>query len=72
MAEFLVAPYGGTLLQRQALRQPFVLLERWRFGISTEGGRTGKAGYTRTGKAGEEEEATLWLVEGKHHTMLPG
>jgi hypothetical protein len=21
---------------------------------------------------GREEEATRWLVEGKHHTMLPG
>jgi hypothetical protein len=70
MAESLTAPYGGTLLQRQARLYNYNSGERWRFRLWVWEYRL--AGEGELAKAGGEKEATLWLVEGKRHTTLPG
>ncbi len=70
MAESLSAPYGGTLLRRQARLHDYGSGERWGSGLCNIGVQA--SGRGRTGKAGGEEEVILWLVEGKHRTMLPG
>jgi hypothetical protein len=70
-------PYGGTLLWRQAPLHTGRALAVWRIYRRRENWQSrlwknGQSRPLRTGKAGGEEEATLWLVEGKHRTTLPG